>query len=100
MKNIAILTVAGSVGASVAVTGGIGFIGIVVPHLLRLVQGPDHIRLLIISALLGAVMLLLADAISRTVIAPAEMPIGIITAVIGGPFFLWILMRNRSLVDL
>lgn len=100
MKRIAILTVACSVGAAVAVTGGIGFVGIVVPHLLRLVQGPDHNRLLINSALLGAVMLLLADAISRTVIAPAEMPIGIITAVIGGPFFLWILMRNRSLVDL
>ena len=100
MKRIAILTVACSVGAAVAVTGGIGFVGIVVPQLLLLVQGPDHNRLLINSALLGAVMLLLADAISRTVIAPAEMPIGIITAVIGGPFFLWILMRNRSLVDL
>ena len=100
MKRIAILTVACSVGAAVAVTGGIGFVGIVVPHLLRLVQGPDHKGLLINSALLGGVMLLLADAISRTVIAPAEMPIGIITAIIGGPFFLWILMRNRSLVDL
>ncbi|MEJ8560498.1 iron ABC transporter permease [Yoonia sp. GPGPB17] len=100
MKRIAILTVACSVGASVAVTGGIGFVGIVVPHLLRLVQGPDHRGLLINSALLGGVMLLLADAIARTVIAPAEMPIGIITAIIGGPFFLWILMRNRALVDL
>lgn len=100
MKNIAILTVAGSVGAAVAVTGGIGFVGIVVPHLLRLVQGPDHHGLLVNCALLGAIMLLLADAISRTVIAPAEMPIGIITAIIGGPFFLWILLRNRSLVDL
>ncbi|MQY44211.1 iron chelate uptake ABC transporter family permease subunit [Epibacterium sp. SM1969] len=100
MKRIAIVTVAGSVGASVAVTGGIGFIGIVVPHLLRLVQGPDHRGLLVNSALLGAVILLVADAISRTVIAPAELPIGIITAVMGGPFFLWILLRNRSLVDL
>ncbi len=100
MKRIAIVTVAGSVGASVAVTGGIGFIGIVVPHLLRLVQGPDHRGLLVNSALLGAVILLVADAISRTVIAPAELPIGIVTAVMGGPFFLWILLRNRSLVDL
>ncbi|MEM1301154.1 MAG: iron ABC transporter permease [Pseudomonadota bacterium] len=100
MKRIAILTVAGSVGASVAVTGGIGFIGIVVPHLLRLLQGPDHRGLLMNSALLGAVMLLFADCIARTVIAPAEMPIGIITAVLGGPFFLWILLRNRSVVDL
>jgi iron complex transport system permease protein len=99
MKRIAILTVACSVGAAVATTGGIGFVGIVVPHLLRLVQGPDHKGLLINSALLGGVMLLLADAVSRTIIAPAEMPIGIITAVIGGPFFLWVLLRNRSLVD-
>lgn len=100
MKRIAILSVAGSVGASVAVTGGIGFVGIVVPHLLRLVQGPDHKGLLVNAALLGAVMLLVADGISRTVIAPAEMPIGIITAVIGGPFFLWVLLKNRNLVDL
>lgn len=100
MKRIAILTVACSVGASVAITGGIGFVGIVVPHLLRLVQGPDHRGLLINSALLGAIMLLLADALSRTVIAPAELPIGIVTAVIGGPFFLYVLMRNRALVDL
>jgi iron complex transport system permease protein len=100
MKRIAILTVAGSVGASVAVTGGIGFVGIVVPHLLRLVQGPDHRGLLVNSALLGAVILLVADGIARTVIAPAELPIGIVTAVMGGPFFLWILLKNRSVVDL
>ena len=100
MKRIAILTVAGSVGASVAVTGGIGFIGIVVPHLLRLVQGPDHRGLLVNAALLGAVTLLLADAISRSVIAPAELPIGIVTAALGGPFFLWILLKNRNLVEM
>ena len=99
MKNVAILTVACSVGASVAVTGGIGFVGIVVPHLLRLVHGPDHRGLLINAGLLGAVMLLLADGVSRTVIAPAELPIGIVTALIGGPFFLWILLKNRKLVD-
>ncbi len=100
MKNIAILTVAGSVGASVAITGGIGFIGIVVPHLLRLVQGPDHRGLLVNAALLGAVILLIADGVSRTVIAPAELPIGIITAAMGGPFFLWILLRSRGVIDL
>jgi iron complex transport system permease protein len=100
MKRIAILSVAAGVGASVAVTGGIGFIGIVVPHLLRLVQGPDHKPLMVNAALLGAVTLLLADGIARTIIAPAELPIGIITAVMGGPFFLWILLRNRNLVDL
>ncbi|MEJ6392159.1 iron ABC transporter permease [Gymnodinialimonas sp. 2305UL16-5] len=100
MKSVAILTVAAAVGAAVAVSGGIGFIGIVVPHLLRIAVGPDHRFLLPNAALLGASLLIGADMISRTIIAPAELPIGIVTAVIGGPFFLWILLRNRSLLDL
>ncbi|MFV0491684.1 MAG: FecCD family ABC transporter permease [Pseudorhodobacter sp.] len=99
MKRIAILSVAGSVGAAVAITGGIGFIGIVVPHLLRLLQGPEHRALLPNAALLGAVVLLLADMVSRVVIAPAELPIGIVTAIMGGPFFLWILLKNRNILD-
>ena len=100
MKRIAILTVAVSVGAAVAASGGIGFVGIVVPHLLRLIMGPDHRFLLVNSALLGAALLLFADIVSRIIIAPAELPIGIIMAVIGGPFFLYVLLRNRSVVDL
>ncbi|MBC2885377.1 iron ABC transporter permease [Ochrobactrum sp. CM-21-5] len=100
MKNIAIVTVAAATGATVAVAGGIGFIGIVVPHMLRLSIGPDHRYLLPASALLGAILLLLADAVSRTLVAPAELPIGIITAVFGAPFFLWILLRQRGLLDL
>jgi len=100
MKNIAILTVAAAVGAAVAVSGGIGFVGIVVPHLLRIMIGPDHRFLLPNAALLGASLLIAADMISRTIIAPAELPIGIVTATLGGPFFLWILLRNRSLLDL
>ena len=100
VKNRAILTVAAATGAAVAVSGGIGFVGIVVPHLLRLAIGPDHRWLLVNSALLGAVMLLVADMVSRTVIAPAELPIGIVTAIFGGPFFLWILLRNRGVLDL
>ncbi|MBO9402655.1 iron ABC transporter permease [Shimia sp. R9_3] len=99
-KNVAILAVAAAVGAAVAVSGGIGFVGIVVPHLLRLAVGPDHTYLLRNSALLGATLLLVADIISRMIIAPAELPIGIIMAVIGGPFFLWILLRRRGLVDM
>jgi iron complex transport system permease protein len=99
-KNIAIVSVAAATGASVAVSGGIGFVGIVVPHLLRLLIGPDNRYLLPASALLGASMLLLADAVSRTIVAPAELPIGIITAAVGGPFFLWILLRKRGLLDL
>jgi iron complex transport system permease protein len=62
--------------------------------------GPDHRYLLPNAALLGASLLLMADMISRTLVAPAELPIGIVTATLGGPFFLWILMRNRSLLDL
>lgn len=99
MKRIAIVSVAASVGASVAITGGIGFLGIVVPHLLRLLQGPEHRNLLPNAALLGAVVLLLADMISRVAVAPAELPIGIVTACMGGPFFLWILLKNRALLE-
>lgn len=94
VKNIAILTVAAATGAAVAVSGGIGFVGIVVPHLLRLATGPDHHSLLPNAALLGAALLIGADMISRVIVAPAELPIGIITAVLGAPFFLWILLRR------
>ncbi|WP_026381596.1 FecCD family ABC transporter permease [Afifella pfennigii] len=100
MKMIAITSVAAAVGASVAVSGGIGFVGIVVPHLLRLAIGPDNRYLIPASALLGAVLLLLADAVSRTIVAPAEFPIGIVTAAVGAPFFLWILLRRRGVLDL
>lgn len=95
-KYAAILAVAAATGAAVAVSGGIGFIGIVVPHLLRLATGPDHHSLLPNTALLGASLLLCADMISRTIIAPAELPIGIITAVLGAPVFLWILLRRHA----
>lgn len=100
LKYIAIAGVSAAVGASVAVSGGIGFVGIVVPHLLRLTIGPDNRYLLPASALLGATLLILADTVSRTIVAPAELPIGIITATVGGPFFLWILLRKRGVIDL
>lgn len=100
MKRLAILCVAAATGAAVAVSGGIGFIGIVVPHLLRLASGPDHRALLPNAALLGASLLVGADMISRSVVAPAELPIGIVTAVLGAPVFLWILLRQRGAVDL
>lgn len=97
-KRIAILSVAGAIGAAVAVSGGIGFIGIIVPHLLRLANGPDHNTLLPNAALLGASLLLCADMISRVIVSPAELPIGIVTAVLGAPVFLWILLqKNESL---
>lgn len=99
-KSLAVLAVAAATGAAVAVSGGIGFIGIVVPHLLRLASGPDHRTLLLNAALLGATLLVLADVIARVIIAPAELPIGIVTAVIGAPIFLWILIKRRGLVEL
>ena len=95
LKNKAIFTVAAATGIAVAVSGGIGFIGIVVPHLVRQLIGPDHRTLIVNSGLLGAIILVLADVISRIIVAPAELPIGIITAVIGAPVFLWILLSNR-----
>ena len=100
MKRVAIFAVAAAVGASVAVAGPIGFVGIVVPHLLRLVIGPRHAGLLPACALLGAALLVGADMVARTIVAPAELPIGIVTAILGAPFFLWLLLRQRSIVDL
>jgi iron complex transport system permease protein len=100
IKLLAIMAVAAATGASVAVAGGIGFIGIVVPHLLRLASGPDHRWLLPNAALLGAILLVLADIVARLVVAPAELPIGIVTATLGAPVFLWILLRRRGMMDL
>jgi len=82
-------------GAAVSVGGPVGFIGIVVPHLVRLIVGPDHRLVLPASALFGAAFLVACDVGARTVMAPIELPVGIITALIGGPFFLWLLVRKR-----
>lgn len=97
VKVAVILLVALSVGAGVAAAGVIGFVGLVVPHLIRLTLGPDHRLLLPASALLGASILVGADLLARTVAVPAEVPIGIVTALVGGPFFLWLLMRDRRI---
>ena len=96
VKRLTVVLVAMIVGACVAVTGLISFVGLVVPHLLRLMLGPDHRHLLPGSALFGASLLLGADLIARTVVAPAEMPIGILTTLIGAPFFLWLLLRDHK----
>ncbi len=95
LKRELVLCTALGVGAAVAAAGLIGFIGLVVPHLVRLVAGPDHRVLLPASALAGASLLLFADLAARLVLAPAEMPIGIVTALIGAPFFLYLLLRGR-----
>ncbi len=94
LKRLAILSAAAATGAAVAVAGGIGFVGVVVPHLLRQAQGPDHRALVPHAALLGAALLGLADVVSRTIVAPAELPIGILTALFGAPVFLWMLLHS------
>lgn len=95
-KRMVITLSAVLVGVAVAASGIIGFVGLVVPHLLRLLIGPDHRYLLPGSALLGGLLLCLADLLCRTVVAPAEIPIGVVTAIIGAPFFLWLIARERK----
>jgi iron complex transport system permease protein len=94
-RTVVLLTALG-VGASVAVAGVIGFVGLVVPHLVRALLGPDHRRLLLASALVGAALLSMADVLARTLVAPAELPVGVVTAAIGAPLFLWQLARERG----
>ncbi len=96
LKRAAIVAVAAGVGASVAACGVVGFVGLVVPHLVRLSLGPGHRILLPASALLGAAVLLAADIAARLLAAPAELPLGIVTALVGAPFFLWLLMQRRT----
>lgn len=81
-------------GAAVSISGLIGFLGLAVPHILRLLIGPDHRRLLPASALAGAALLVLADTAARSILAPTELPVGIFTALLGGPLFLFLLRRN------
>ena len=95
MKRRVIVLSALGVGAAVAVSGLIGFVGLAAPHIVRLFAGADHRIVLPGSALLGAVLVLCADLIARTVAAPAELPIGVLTSALGGPFFLWLLARYR-----
>jgi iron complex transport system permease protein len=95
-KNILIFSASLMTAAAVSVSGLIGFVGLIVPHLVRLVIGADHRFLIIGSALLGALFLVLADSISRTIIAPTEIPVGITTAMFGAPFFLYLLRSQKS----
>ena len=96
LKVLLIVLTALGVGISVSVSGMIGFVGLVVPHLIRMSIGPDHRYLLPASALFGASLLTLADILSRVVIAPAELPIGIVTALLGAPFFMSLLWQQRN----
>ncbi|MBI3708830.1 MAG: iron ABC transporter permease [Proteobacteria bacterium] len=97
LRRFVVVLVALAVGASVATSGVVAFVGLVVPHLVRLLVGPDHRILLPGAALLGATLLLAADLVARTVIAPAELPIGLVTGAIGAPFFIALLIRRDTL---
>jgi iron complex transport system permease protein len=95
-KRRAIVITAVAVGAVTATTGIIGFIGLIAPHWVRMLAGPDHRVVLPASALLGAVLVLAADTVARTAMAPAELPLGVLTAFIGVPVFLWMLRHFRG----
>ena len=96
LKFKVIISSAVTVGISVSLSGMIGFVGLVVPHLVRLIGGVNHNYLLPGSALLGASLMMTADLLSRTLIQPAELPVGLITSAIGAPFFLWLIFRIRK----
>lgn len=93
-KRLAVVATAAGVGAAVAVAGVIGFVGLVVPHVMRLIGGPDHRLALPGSAILGAVLVIVADLVARMVVRPAEMPVGIVLAAIGAPIFLHLVLRR------
>ncbi|MPY64457.1 FecCD family ABC transporter permease [Streptomyces spongiae] len=95
LRIVLVLVIALLTAAAVSVSGVIGFVGLVVPHLLRMTAGPGHRFLIPGSALAGAVVLLAADLCARTVAEPAELPLGVLTALIGSPFFFWLLRRTR-----
>jgi len=95
VQRLLLLCSALLVASSVAISGVIGFIGLVVPHLIRMWLGPDHRALVPGSLLAGAILLLLADTLARTVAAPAEMPVGLLTSMLGAPWFLWLIFRQQ-----
>ncbi|HCF51465.1 MAG TPA: iron ABC transporter [Syntrophomonas sp.] len=96
VKVMLLIAAALLIGASVSVSGLIGFVGLIIPHVVRLIIGPDHRVLLPMVALTGAVFMVGADIIARTVIAPEELPVGVVTALIGGPFFIYLLRGQKS----
>lgn len=96
LRRLLFVVVSLVTGTLVAVSGSIGFIGLVIPHITRMLVGTNHRRVLPVAALGGAVFLVLVDLLARTVFAPSEIPVGVITSLIGGPFFIWMLVRHAS----
>jgi ABC-type Fe3+-siderophore transport system permease subunit len=93
-ERVALVSASLATGAAVSISGPIAFIGIVVPHLVRLMVGSDHRLVLPAAMLFGATFLVICDLVARTLFSPIEVPVGIVTALIGGPFFLWLLVRS------
>ena len=98
MRRLILLIVALIAAAVVSFTGLIGFVGLVAPHIVRIFVGPDNRFLLPASAAFGALLLVVADLIGRTIIAPAQLEVGVVTAFMGGPLFLWLIVRKNSKV--
>jgi iron complex transport system permease protein len=96
VRRVVLVTASLTTAAAVSFSGIIGFIGLIVPHLVRLVWGGDYRRLMPLAIISGASLLLLADVLARVVMAPEEIPVGIITAMVGAPFFLWVLRQAKQ----
>ncbi len=95
-KKLLFVAASTLVAASVAVAGMIGFVGLIVPHMMRMIVGPDHRLLIPASALGGAIFLILADALARTIMPPLEIPVGALTALLGSPYFVYLLRTRQN----
>ena len=95
IKSVILILSTLLISTIVAVTGAIGFIGLVVPHICRTIAGSDHKKLILLSSLIGAIFLTMADILARALFPPIEIPIGIITALVGGPFFLFLISKKN-----
>ena len=95
LQKLLVLVASLMAGVTIAVSGSIGFVGLMVPHFTRMIVGGDHKKVLPVSALLGGILVVWVDVAARTVIAPEELPVGILTAIIGGPIFIWMLKRSN-----
>ena len=100
MRSVLMISASLITGAAVAFSGIIAFVGLVVPHVMRLIVGADHRVLLPLSALAGGLFLLVADTAARIILSPAELRVGIVTAMFGAPFFVYLLVKNRSRVSM
>ena len=96
MKKTTLAAASLLTAAAVAVSGVIGFVGLIIPHITRVIIGPDYRQLFPLSAMVGGLYLMLADTLSRVIIAPTELPVGVLTALFGGPFFIYLLFQKKN----